>query len=213
MNKQKPTAILFGDYSAPKYHPFTDIDQLLGNLLAPHMTTTCTEDRSMFEYQKLSGFDLCISYVDAWERTLTPSQISGLITFIAQGGGLLAIHNGISYQNNPEFAQLLGAKFTGHPPYQILKYRIELVPHPITKGIADFEMEEELYLFDVDPCADTTLLMECSGGGMTSPAAWVRSYGLGRIVYLAPGHNINSFKHSVYQQLIVQSALWAAKII
>jgi type 1 glutamine amidotransferase len=70
-------------------------------------------------------------------------------------------------------------------------------------------MDEEPYFFEFDSFLETVLLMTFKLEGQTYPAAWAHEYGLGRVVYLMPGHHLQSFKHAGYQKLIVGGANWA----
>lgn len=200
--------IVIGDYLAAPYHKLSSVENELRDILSSNVDLSFTEDRAYFNYEKLSRFDICILYVDCWEKRLSHEQMAGLLCYTASGGKLLIIHNGISYQNNPEFAQLVGGKFIGHPPYQKLNYKIVKDEHPIVKGISDFEMEEELYTFELDNLCDKEILMTASEGVSTVPAAWVKTYGKGKVVYLAPGHDRKSFENASFKKLIKNSGLW-----
>jgi len=213
MDNSKPSAIILGDYSNAIYHPLKGVDCVLRDLLSENFSVTCTEDRNMLELKNLKDFKLCIMYVDSWKSKLEQNEMGGLLSFTAQGGGLLVIHNGISYQSNPEYAQMVGARFTGHPPYQLLNYSIKDSRHPITQDIESFEMEEELYMFDFDTLSSPAILLECCNNDICMPAAWAHTYGLGRIAYLAPGHNVESFLHPAYRKVVLRSASWATKEI
>jgi uncharacterized protein len=211
MNCELLKAIVIGDYSNPAYHPLKNIEGSLKDVLSDKVNLTFTEDRDFFNYEKLSEFKLCILYVDSFGKKLSSSHIAGLLAYVLNGGGLLVIHNGISYQDNAEFAQLVGAKFINHPPYQKLKYKVQGVVHPILEGIEDFEMEEELYTFEFDNFSNHEVLLHASNAEITMPAAWFKNYGSGRVVYLAPGHDVNSFSNSTFRQLIANSVLYVAK--
>jgi type 1 glutamine amidotransferase len=203
------SGIVIGNYLEAPYHKLGSIEGELRSILSTSGELTFTEDRAYFDYEKLSRFDICILYVDCWEKRLSEEQMAGLLSYTASGGKLLIIHNGISYQNNPEFAQLVGGKFIGHPPYQKLSYKIVKGEHPIVEGITDFEMEEELYTFELDNLCDKEILMTATEGVSTAPAAWVKAYGKGKVVYLAPGHDKRSFENESFRKLIENSVLWA----
>ena len=71
-------------------------------------------------------------------------------------------------------------------------------------GIADFEVEDERYeRKDVDP--ELRVLARSEG----HPSVYVKSYGAGRVCYLAPGHDRRSLAHP-YAQLVRQAIAWAA---
>lgn len=200
--------VVIGDYFDATYHKLGAVEDELKEILSGKIKLTFTEDRDYFNYDKLSEFNICILYVDCWEKKLNEEQMAGLLCFTAAGGNILAIHNGISYQSNVEFAQMIGGKFIGHPPYQKLAYNIVKSEHPIVNGISTFEMDEELYTFELDNLCDKEILMTATDGKITAPAAWAKKYGKGKIVYLAQGHDKKSFKNESFRKLIKNSVEW-----
>jgi Uncharacterized protein conserved in bacteria len=200
--------ILIGDYTKPPYHPLQDIDKEIGCILAEEAELQFTEDYEAFKIGKLNQFDLCISYTDCWDQKLTLEQVAGLLTFVSGGGGLLVIHNGISLQGNYELAQLIGARFTGHPPMQKLLFTNSAPDHAITAGVASFEMEEEPYHFDFDNFSEKEVLLEYRFENTALPAAWAHRYGLGKVVFLMPGHCLATFKDPAFGLIIRQSVRW-----
>ena len=208
MKHQKILAL--GDYTNYKYHPFQDVSVQLKETLSKHgFEVHCTEDRSELHIESLSEYDACLSYVDAWESTLIPVQMDGLLQFVDSGKGFLALHCGISYEN-AEYRSLLGASFVSHPPYQTLSIRIKDKAHPITADLSDFELRDELYIFEFVEFHRLNVLMECQFEVQSYPIAWTRTYGEGRIVYLALGHSVESFRNEMFLKLVANSVLWVA---
>ncbi|MNW37122.1 Trehalose utilization [compost metagenome] len=210
MSKRK--ALLIGDYTYPEFHPLQGIDEELSSILQPLLTVQCSENRKMLLKENIAPFDLCIAYTDNRKDALSPQQTSGLASYVSGGGGLLVIHNGITLGQNYEIAQLIGARFKRHPPYAKLDFKVAAPEHPIVEGIADFEMEEEPYRFEFDPFTPKTVLLEYVHEGESWPAAWAQSYGLGRVVYMMPGHHQPSLQHEPYRQLLLQAAKWAGRL-
>jgi type 1 glutamine amidotransferase len=206
----KRKALLLGDNVHAQYHPLQAVEQELMELLENQFAIVSTEDYEIMTGYGLAPYDLCIVYTDRWGTPAASSQVGGLIGYVAGGGGLLVLHNGISLQARYELSQLIGAKFTGHPPYGPLDFHNTDVDHEIVQAIEDFAMEEEPYQFETDPFTKTTVLLEYSHEGTRRPAAWAHEFGLGRVAYLMPGHHIHSLKHPMYRKLIVQSGLWAS---
>jgi uncharacterized protein len=204
-------ALVVGDYSKAQYHPLTGVDKELMDIFNDKIQIECTEDYERFQIESLKDFDLCVSYTDCWGEKLTQEQVGGILSFVSNGGGLLVIHNGISLQSNYEFAQLVGAKFTGHPPYTKLNVEACKNNHVILEGISDFEIEDEPYRYDFNNFSEKTVLIEYKQDGVVYPAGWAIQYGLGRIVYLMPGHDTVSFKNEMYRKLILRSGMWASK--
>ncbi|MEF2964886.1 ThuA domain-containing protein [Paenibacillus sp. M1] len=209
ITKVKPKALLIGDYTDAPYHPLGAVEGRLRDILEERWTVEASDDYDSLHVEEISRCDLCISYADRWELPMTDGQTAGLLAYIAGGGGLLALHNGISLQARPEAAQMLGARFTGHPAYRELDFRVENNDHPVTEGIRPFTMPEEPYRFDTDHFSDHEVLLTYRHEDRDRPAAWARRFGLGRIVYLMPGHHIDSFRNPEYAKLLLNGANWA----
>mgnify|MGYP005860520927 CR=1 FL=1 len=201
--------LALGHFTNYQYHPFGDVARKLEQIAAEAgFAIRCTQDAGELENGNLSRYGLLISYADAWEETLTPLQMEGLEQFVTGGKGFLAIHCGISYAN-PEYFRLLGAKFTSHPPLQRLTVRIKDPKHPVTAGLTDFEIEDELYMFEFSESSQLNILMECPFEGIQYPVAWTRNHGGGRVVYLSPGHVAEGLSHEMIIQTIQNSLRWA----
>lgn len=203
------STLLIGNNDDAPYHPLHNIEQQLMDILCGTAQVVATDRTATLTQAEINNFDLLISYVDNWEQKLAADEVASILQFVANGGGLLVIHNGISLQTNPELSQLIGAKFTGHPPYTSLSYQISASEHPLLAGLKSFTMDEEPYRFELDPFADIEILLTYFHEEQHWPAAWCRHYGLGRVVYLSPGHHLPSFLNEEYGRWIVNSALWA----
>ncbi|UKS25487.1 ThuA domain-containing protein [Paenibacillus sp. HWE-109] len=208
-NNQK--ALLLGDITNAKYHPLQAVADDITDVFQDHIDVEISEDREKLTVEQLKAFDLFISYTDSWKIQVTPEQVAGVLAYVSGGGGLLVIHNGVSLQARYELSQLIGAKFTGHPPYTSLDFHLTSAEHEITQGIESFCMDEEPYRYDMDPLSEKTVLLEYTHEGKKWPAAWAHEYGLGRVVYLMPGHHVESFKHPTYRKLILQAGQWALR--
>ncbi|MBN1699591.1 MAG: ThuA domain-containing protein [Spirochaetales bacterium] len=202
-------ALILGNYSNAAYHPFAGVDRRLTGILSVDFSVVTKEDRSILSSPSLGEFDLIISYADDWERSLPDDRMGGLMSHVSSGGGILVIHNGISFQGRPEFAQLIGARFVTHPPRTLLTYTYGPIPHPVTDGLLPFRLFEEPYRFIFSPLAVLTVILETA----PYPAGWVRQFGKGRVAYLAPGHEEEIFTDHAYKALIRRTARWTACIL
>ncbi|WP_435924678.1 ThuA domain-containing protein [Paenibacillus sp. DYY-L-2] len=211
-NHSKPKALLIGDYKDAPYHPLEAVEEKLLQILESGWQVSTTDQYDSLLRENNSAYRLYISYADRWDRPVSSEQTAGLLSYVAEGGGLLVLHNGISLQARPEMAQMIGARFTGHPAYQELGFHVEMPEHPVTAGIRPFTMEEEPYRFEMAPLSDHEVLLTYHHEGERYPATWARSYGLGRIAYLMPGHHLESFLHPEYAKLIQNAANWAGRL-
>ena len=208
----KPKAILFGDYGS-EVHPVDGIDKVIIDLLQDDLEVSCTEDYGSLTREDLAEYDLVISYADRWKDKTSPKLVDAVLSYVSGGGALVAIHNGIHMGNNFELAQMLGAKFDKHPEYTTLEYKFVEPSHPIAQGLEDWSMGEEPYQFFFEDFCEKTVFLEYTFDGKTWPAAWTIEYGLGRIVYIAPGHDLRSFENPALQKLILRSSRWARGVL
>lgn len=131
-----------------------------------------------------------------------------LIKFVKHGGGLMVLHGAIVMQNNSlEFSKMVGGSFDYHPPQQ--EVRVELVEpeHPLLscfKG-QPFIHVDEPYIFKnayFDYDFRPLLYMDASKlhslrEEIEEPViyiSWIKRYGKGRVFYVSPSHNAQSFE-------------------
>lgn len=204
-----PKVLILGDYTNYQYHPFSGIAQVLEGLLAEQgLDLTFTEDRQELEFENLSCYNALITYVDSWDQCLPPEQMRGIIGFTTSGKRIFGIHCGISYANQ-EYYQLFGARFIGHPPLQEIAVKIKGQGHPLTDGLVDFRIEDELYQFEFADFSHIKVLLEGELGGETYPLAWEKLAGAGAVLYLALGHDRRAFENEMFQKILLNGTLWA----
>lgn len=199
---------LIGDGPDAPWHPLEPVRRELELIIQDEFRLDATVEYESFVELEHSDYALCICYTDCWKRDLPVEQIAGLLRFVSGGGRLLVIHNGISVQNSYELSQMIGARFTGHPPYQSLHYIPTVESHPLLDSIESFQLDEEPYMFDLDPWTPRNVLLEFEFEGKRYPAAWEHPYGLGKVVYLQPGHHAPSFQAEMVRKLVLNSVRW-----
>jgi len=201
--------LLLGDVEQAKFHPLTGFDVRLKNILSEHDLMIST-DYNLLSDLPSSSFDACILMIDQW-IPLSDDQTHGLMEFIYQGRGLLAIHQGISIQARPELELMMRGHFTHHPEQCLLTYSPVMIDHPILVNVKPFTVKEEPYRFILDQSDGLTILLTYAHEGMIHPAAWVHTYGKGRICYVSPGHNLLTLFDSSYTYMIQNSIRWLTK--
>lgn len=199
-------ALLMGDYAHHTWHGLAGVDEQIREILSDYEIEICT-DYAHLTAERLRPFDFVIDYIDGWNRCGNCDAAGELLSYVAQGGALLSLHNGIIKRSSPEMEQLVGGAFTGHPQHEVLTYSVKTA-HPVSQGLESFSMDEEPYQFTLDPLANLTLLLEYTYRGQQYPAAWLRAFGKGKVVYLSPGHNAASFQNEGFRALLLRSAAW-----
>ena len=167
--------------------------------------------------------------------TIEKDEFAGLERAILGGTGFAGWHGGIAdaYRNNADYLHMVGGQFahhagkdpaerTGEQSDNYIPYTVHITElgrtHPITTGIADFELVTEQYwvLSDEynDVLATTTQDVrpwDAWHRPVTAPAVWVREWGNGRIFVSAPGHKLEIVQERNVRTIIERGLLWAAR--
>lgn len=200
--------LLLGNYQA-KYHPVGEFGRRMAELFED-VKVAVTEEAEELRLLKEKAYDLCVIYREFDEEPLSDEQTAVLLAFVAEGGPLLALHNGISIQTRGELAQMLGGRFTEHPPYKELPEVHYLAEdgHPVTEGVGEFWMPDEFYRFETADFAERELLLSYEEEGKRYPAGWVRRFGKGKVLYLCCGHGSYAFDNKAFCRLLENAAGW-----
>ena len=149
---------------------------------------------------------------------MTDRQQQAVIDFVRAGGGLLALHNANALRPWDDKAgpaailRLIGSQYDGHGSSNE-RFAVAVLDgrHPITRGVAGFEVVGERHRPRLLGEGNTPLL-KASSGGETSVAAYVRTEGKGRVFYLALGHNRKALEAPAVQRLLVNGARWCGRL-
>ncbi len=170
-------------------------------------------DYSALTAERLSEVDLVLLYTTGTE--IRGADINALLTFVRKGGALAGIHCATdSFTDNPEYVHLIGGKFRTHPSQLDITTEIVDVSHPVTAGLSNFTLHDELYLFsDYDP-SNVHLFAQTHSFDDNGPVpiAWTREEGKGRVFYVSLGHNSSTLENPDWQRLFMQGVQWAAEL-
>jgi uncharacterized protein len=173
---------------------------------AGHDTELVLDDLSCLARLPGAGYDSIVLYHTL--GSLLADQEAGLSSYLAAGGSLVGVHSAAdSFRDSPGFRSIIGGYFIEHPPYR--PYQVRLVPGPeITDGLEpDHFVEDEMYVTSYDR-RNTVLATALWGDGVV-PVAWCRSWGRGRVFYLALGHDQKAAQASVFGELLRRGTQWA----
>lgn len=184
-----------------------------------NLSVTLTEDKSILASPELARHDVCVlgSGFTRRERQadgssklvdeLTDAQANGLFAFVRGGKGLIGIH-GTGWWIGGEAVSLIGGHANWHPPGLEFSVQVEDRRHPITQGLSDFTVQDEIYMSAWDPSIH--VLATATWSEKKHPMAWTHAYGKGRVFYTTLGHGPGTFENAAVQQLIANAARWAA---
>ena len=137
---------------------------------------------------------------------------------VRAGKPLLNFHGGIaSYDDWPEFGLLLGFrwdwKLTTHGHFGMVRVTIGPEAHPITAGIPDHELADELYVnIQATPGMSLGVHARTELSGAQFPMILTgeggRIEGAGRTVYLANGHDMRAFQSPALPGIWTNTIRW-----
>jgi len=169
-----------------------------------------TEDRDTLLPEGIVEYDVFLDYMHG--GLLNEEQTMSVLDFVAEGKALVGVHSAAVDKKSPEFMSLLGGKYIGHSGPEEAEVTVVDDNHPITEGISDFSIIDEIYKLDFDP-TPLRILIEGEVDGTTYPVCWVREYGEGKVAFLSLGHGEEAFENETFQELVVRCVKWAVKQI
>lgn len=159
--------------------------------------TTIVEDAAVLETPAMSRYDLIVVLADRRdpEFKFTRSQQEALLDWVKAGHGYVSVHAADNAAPDwvPAWREMLGGVFShvGLPDGKVKKgtYTIKIVAkdHPITRGLTDFTLFDELY-YNVQMQPGVEPLATTEHEGQTWPIAWTRTFGAGRVFHCVLGH-------------------------
>lgn len=143
------------------------------------------------------------------------------------GVGLAGCHGGMcdAFRGSTEWQYMTGGQWVAHPGDDGVRYQVNIVrdnPHPITEGLADFEVVSEQYYLHTDPANNVLATCQFPNPSVTNlnivapdpchmPTVWTKNYGSGRVFYNALGHKRDVLEAATPREICRRGLLWAAR--
>ena len=196
------------------FNSYQDLDY--DEMVQPEANKVYSSD-SIGKYDALVFYDL--------NQEITEDQKKSFIEMLNKGKGIVFLHHSIaSYQEWDEFYKILGARYFLEPrvvnndtvpastylDHQQVDVKIIDKKHPVTRGLEDFPIVEEVYnqylvLSTVHPLMGTD---HPESGNLL---AWTNNYGRSRIVYIQFGHDNNAYSNPNFRKLLRQAIEWVGR--
>jgi type 1 glutamine amidotransferase len=152
--------------------------------------------------------------------TCSPTERGLLESYTGRGGGLVILHDGMCSDDPAWFATVAGgAKKHGEMNWSrgVLKMRFADSAHPITKGLADFEVDDEaFFLLTKAPAMHVLATTPLPSNGEVTPQVWTyeRTAPGGqpyRSFVSMLGHYYKIFSEPTHQAMVLRGIAWAGK--
>lgn len=158
-------------------------------------------------------------------KAITPAQQARFRSLFERGTGLLVTHHAlVSYQGWADYERIIGGRYLEQPekggPAGVtpsgyehdvdLPVVIAARDHPVTAGLDDFKILDEIYWgFRVG--ADVTPLLTTTHPKSGKPLAWCRTEGKSRVAYVLLGHGPSAFGDANFRRLMANAIRWTAR--
>ncbi len=205
--------------------PLSYAEQVLTEIGASSgaFAVTCTQNSADITANNLKNYDAVFFYT-CGDIGFSPEQKQALLDFVRGGKAFIGAHSATdTFHNWPEYGEMIGGYFDGHPWGQKVRIKIEDPKHPAVRGLGtSVEIIDEIYEFK-DPWSRKTnhVLMSLDNSSVNTNTpevhradkdfgiTWVRSYGKGRVFLTALGHRADVWSNPWYQKMLLQGICWA----
>lgn len=138
----------------------------------------------------------------------------GLDAAIDRGIGLIAVHTGLaSLRDYPRWREVIGGEWevdrSWHPPISRTVIPVADGEHPVTAGISEISVFDELYT-DLAVDEHVHVLVAHERDAASHPLVWVCEQPT-RAVATALGHDERSYESASHRALMRSAARWAGR--
>lgn len=176
------------------------------------------EDAGIFDSaSSLGRYDLVyFTMYNAKTPTISDQAKENLLNYVKSGKGFVVAHlASASFKEWPEFRRLCGRVWvmgtSGHGPRSVFRARVVNKEHPITRGMADFDADDELYAkLQGDSPINVLLEADSEWSKKTEPLAFTFEYGKGRVFHHTFGHDGKAMANPSVRSLVQRGCEWVA---
>ncbi len=218
--KPTPIKVLLITGDDVSAHPWREMSETTREILvnSGKFDVKISEDPLILESATaLKNYDAIVFTIYSAKLTELPGQAQeNLLNYVKEGKGFFVQHlASASFPKWEEFGKLCGRKWvmgaSGHGPRAVFQANIVDKQHPITAGLADFEVDDELYAkLQGDAKIQVLVTADSDWSKKTEPLVFVQNYGKGRVVHNAFGHDRKALMTPNVQKIIARGTEWAA---
>ena len=144
----------------------------------------------------------------------TDAQAAAILGLTERGQGMVILHHALlAFPDWAAYSDMCGVDERGdfgYYPRQTLQVQIADETHPITAGLADWEMGDETYTMK-SAGDDSTILLTVDHPNSMTVLGWARTYGNARIFCFQSGHDDVTFSNPSFREVLRRGIWWAAK--
>ena len=225
--ERSPARVLYFTYSAGYRHdviPLSSATLMQLGRNSGAFEVVATEDTSEFSTGNLERYAAVMFYTTG-EIPMNDAHKAALLDFVRGGGGFLGVHSATdTFYTWPDYLDLIGGYFNGHPWHQVVTIDVADAADPLVAFLGNsLQLKDEIYqISDFDYRGSHVLLrLDPSSVDLGKPGvhrrpygwplAWKRLFGLGRVFYSALGHEASVWQDPRYQRILTNAILWSVR--
>ena len=175
-------------------------------------------------FEDISDWDYDVIVLYNMTQNISPRRRGNFIELLNRGVGLVALHHTMgSFQTWGEYRKIIGGKYYLKPKAgdsvqregSTFKHDVDInvyiadASHPITRGMSDFEINDETY----KSCGFETsnhVLLTTDHPTSDKSIGWARRYGKARVCGIQLGHGPLGYANPNYRRLVTRAIRWTA---
>jgi type 1 glutamine amidotransferase len=175
-------------------------------------------------FEDIRGWDYDVVVLFNMTQKISDKRKGNFLKLLDKGVGVVALHHCIgAFQNWPEYRRIIGGRYyltafeehgqmhekSGYDHDVDMTVHIEDNEHPVTRGISDFVVHDEVYnkcVFE----SDNYVILSTNHPASDKSLAWVRKYSKTRVCYIQMGHGTSIYSDKNYRRLVAQAIRWSA---
>jgi type 1 glutamine amidotransferase len=220
--RQQPRAVIVTGENSFKGHVWQETSAALKAILESGKAFSAVQienDPNFIATDAFLGYDVAIfDFRNAKPFPQDEAMQANILKFLEQGKGLATIHwanNAFPYWN--EFTNIVGrSQISRHDKRGPFTVRIVDQNNPITKGIKDYETDDELYWDNKMGYRPTTTVAVASSNihkNADFAMALTLEYGKGRVFMTQLGHDVKALNVPGTAEIIRRGTAWAAGVL
>lgn len=207
-------AVITGGHSfdVPNFHGlFRGLDGL--DAYVQHMENLVSARHRVKDWYDVILFYSMLGFRDKGKVRYPDKPVQTMGEVLGAGIGVVMLHHAIlSYTDWDLWREMVGLDaetFSGYSHDESMNIAVADREHPITKGMANWEMIDETYVMG-EPDDDSHILLTTDHPECMKTIGWTRQVGQSRVFNLQSGHDNHTWVDENFRNVLTRGIQWAA---
>ena len=215
----KPVRVLMLTGADHPAHLWKETSPVLRTVLEKdkRLEVRIVDDVEFLASDVIFDYDVLLLHLKNYDPPKRAAKLQANLTrFVKQGGGLVMFHFACgAFEPWDGFVDLAGRTWDkskrAHDPHGTFTVQYVDREHPISKGLDDFEITDELYTcLGGDRPIHVLATARSKVDGKEYPMAFVREFGQGRVFHTVLGHDVRAVNAPGLAPMMQRACLWTA---